>query len=104
MPLFLIIDQPLGLGAIFAALFFIGPTTNTALVTAEMGVTPVHMQGRVSSARGLVAGLAAPLGASLIGVSLQHLGRTASILALTTFMLLLAGIAAASRAIRGTAR
>jgi predicted MFS family arabinose efflux permease len=100
IPLFLIIDQPIGLGAIFAALFFIGPTGNTALVTAEMAVTPEHMQGRVSSARGFVAGLAAPLGASLIGLSLQHLGRTTSILALATFMLLLAGIVATSRAIR----
>ncbi|GAB3767703.1 MFS transporter [Microlunatus parietis] len=104
IPLFLITSHPVGLGLIFAALFFIGPTGTTALVTAQMANTTEQMQGRASSARSLIAGLAAPAGAALIGLALQHFDRTASILALCASMLLLAVLAAASRVLRDQSR
>lgn len=56
--------------------------------------------GRVSSARGFFSGLAAPIGAGLIGYSLDHFGFTASVIALTTWMLLMAATAVFNPAIR----
>jgi hypothetical protein len=59
-------------------------------------VTPDHLQGRASSARGFIAGLAAPLGAAMIGIVLDHAGRPIAIILLCGITLLLAAFAVAT--------
>jgi hypothetical protein len=54
----------------------------------------------VSSARGLLAGLAGPIGLGLTGVSLDQLGVPLTVAALAGWMLLMTCVAAFSRAIR----
>jgi MFS family permease len=90
---FAVVHNAYAMGALFAGMFFIGPTGGTAAVTAQMGRTPEDMQGRVAAARTFCTGLAAPIGTALIGVSLGTFGDTASILVLAGFMGLLALIA-----------
>lgn len=104
IPLLLVLDHPVWIGAVFSVLFFIGPTGNTALMTRQMALTPTDMQGRLSSASGFVAGIAGPAGALGIGFALDLAGRTAAIMSLATFMLALAGLAAVSRAVRTDGR
>jgi MFS family permease len=101
--LFLIIHNTYALGLLIALMCLAGPIGSTAVTTRQMAVTPDEMQGRASSARGFLAGLAGPLGAGLIGYSLERAGFTVSIVGLTVWLLVLAAIAFGSRAIRSEA-
>lgn len=91
---FTVVHNAFAMGTLMAGMFFFGPTGGTAAVTAQMGRTPEHMQGRVAAARGFCTAAAAPIGTVLIGVGIGAVGTTTSILALAAFMGLLALIAA----------
>lgn len=103
IPLLVFVANPYVVGGLIAAMFVIGPTGSTALTSRQMALTPEEFQGRASSARGFMAGLAAPIGIGLAGLCLDQLGRTASILALTGWMIAMTLLAALSRAIRAEA-
>ena len=100
VPMFLIVHSTYAIGVMIAVMCMMGPTGTTAVLNRQMALTPEELQGRASSARGLLAGLAAPLGAGLIGYSLDYAGLTVSVVALTVWLLVLATIAVASSAIR----
>jgi Na+/melibiose symporter-like transporter len=91
---FTVVHNAYAMGALMAGMFFIGPTGGTAAVTSQMGHTPEDMQGRVAAARGFCTGLAAPIGAAFIGVSLGAIGDATSILVLAGLMALFALVAA----------
>lgn len=100
VPLFAFVHDTYAMGAIFAVMFVLGPTGTAAVVSRQLTLTPDELQGRVSSARGLLAGLAGPIGLGLAGVSVDHLGVPLTVAALTGWLLLMTCVAACSRAIR----
>jgi MFS family permease len=100
IPQFAWVHNVYALGAILAVMLLMGPAGSTAVITSQMAITPEDMQGRASSARGFCTGLAAPAGTALIGYALVQLGLTASVLALTTSLVLMAAIASTSPSLR----
>jgi MFS family permease len=100
VPLFAFVHDTYAMGAIFAVMFMLGPTGSAAVVSRQLTLTPDELQGRVSSARGLLAGLAGPIGIGLTGVSVDHLGVPLTVAALAGWLLLMTCVAAFSRSIR----
>lgn len=100
VPLLAFVHNTYAMGAIFAVMFLLGPTGNAAVVSRQLTLTPDELQGRVSSARGLFAGLAGPIGIAAMGVSIDYLGVTASVVGLAGWLAVMVAIAATSRAIR----
>jgi MFS family permease len=96
----LVASDPVFVGGLLAVMCLMGPTGSTAVATRQMALTPDSLQGRASSARGFLAGLAGPVGAGLIGVSYEQLGLVPSVAMLSCWLLAMAVIAGASRAIR----
>lgn len=100
IPVLLAVRDVYAVGAVIGAMFVLGPSGTTAVMTRRMALTPENLQGRVSSASSFCVGLAAPLGTVAIGFTLAHLGLTPCIVALTGWMALLAVIAVASSSLR----
>jgi MFS family permease len=100
VPMFLVLDNTYAIGGLIALMCLIGPTGSTAVASRQMALTPEELQGRASSARGFLAGLAGPVGAGLVGASLDLAGLGVSILGLTAWLLVMAAIAFASKAVR----
>ncbi|GAB3413067.1 MFS transporter [Flindersiella endophytica] len=100
VPLFAFVHETYAMGAIFAVMFLLGPTGNAAVVSRQLTLTPDELQGRVSSARGLLAGLAGPIGAGLAGVSVDRFGLPATVAALCGWLLVMLCVAGGSRAVR----
>lgn len=100
LPLFLLAPNAYVIGALIAAMFFMGPTGSTAVSTGQMQRTPDELQGRVASARGFCAGVAGPIGPALIGLTLSISGAGLSIAALTALMLSLTVVALFSSALK----
>ena len=93
--------DPYAIGALVGLMFLMGPTGTTAVRARQIALTPKQLQGRVSSARGLCTGLAAPLGTGAIGVVLQQLGVKTAVLALIAWLALMATIAIMSSSVKG---
>ena len=100
MPLVAVVSSPYLLGAVFAAMAFVGPAWNVVIGSYQLSITPDRLLGRISSAEVLVAYGAIPLGSLAAGVLLESIGPTKTVVGLSAFMLLLAVSATASRAIR----
>ncbi len=90
------------LGLAYAAMWFIGPLWNVALATYQLAITPDHLQGRVLGAVSMIAFGAVPIGSLVGGYLLDAVGPGSSALILTGWMVLLAGAATLSRAVRDT--
>jgi predicted MFS family arabinose efflux permease len=96
-----VVDNPYVLGALFAAMAFVGPAWNVVIGAYQLTLTPEHLLGRVSSAELVVAYGAIPLGSLAAGFLLEGIGSTSTALAVAALMLVLALLATASPAIRG---
>lgn len=100
VPMVLLADSPLVLGAVYALMCFVGPVWNVAISAYQLAVTPDELQGRVLGAAGMVAFGAVPLGSLLSGFALAWIGATATVWVLSAWMLVLAVLATASKAVR----
>ncbi|GAB7039636.1 MFS transporter [Catenuloplanes niger JCM 9533] len=103
LPLYLVTDAPLWLGAIGAATAFAGPLWNVVIVGYFALLVPNHLQGRVTSASKTLSWGAMPLGSLAGGVLLSAVGAGGAIVALAGVMLVTAVAATASPAVRGGA-
>lgn len=99
-PLFSIAPNPLLLGAIDAALFFLFPIYMTALSTYRLTAIPDRLRGRVSSSTRLVTIAGVSIGQTLTGVLLQEVGPHRAVAVLATGLLLVAAATSLSRPIR----
>jgi MFS family permease len=96
IPLLLLVHDVYAVGGLIGAMFLLGPTGSTAVTIRRMAITPDDLQGRVNSASGLCAGIAAPAGTVAIGYALAHYGLTVAVLTLAGWMAALALVAASS--------
>lgn len=78
------------LGAMLGCRLLVTPAANTVLIAHQIQATPDELQGRVSAAGYLIAGLAAPLGPIAAGVLLTATGPVTTLVMLAAFA---AGIA-----------
>lgn len=90
------------LGAAYAAMWFVGPLWNVALATYQLTITPDHLQGRVLAAVAMIAFGAVPIGSVVGGYLLDAFDPDTAALILTGWMVVLAGAATLSRAVRHT--
>jgi MFS family permease len=90
LPLLLLADNAILLGLIVAAAELITPVTNSIVVSYRIGLTPDRLQGRVQAASTLISFSAGWTGPLVVGFMLQNTGSSATILALTGWLLLLA--------------
>jgi predicted MFS family arabinose efflux permease len=100
VPLLAIIEEPLLLGAIYGAMFFLHPTWDASVGTYRLLITPDRLQGRVQSVNILLAAGAVPLASLAIGLLIEAVGTTKAVLALAALMGLVAVCAVLSRAVR----
>ena len=100
LPLMLVAPGPLSLGAIFAAMAFVGPVWNVAIGAYQLTITPDRLLGRVTSAETLLAYGALPLGSLTAGLLLEMTGTRGATLALAAGMLVVALAATLSTSIR----
>ncbi|HWF51227.1 MAG TPA: MFS transporter [Solirubrobacteraceae bacterium] len=90
VPLLLVFHNALLLGLVLATAELITPVSNSIVVSFRVGLAPDRLQGRVQAAATLItfsAGWAGPL---VVGLLLENAGLTATVLALTGWVLLLA--------------
>jgi Na+/melibiose symporter-like transporter len=88
------------LGAIYGGMFVLHPTWDASVGTYRLLITPDRLQGRVQSVNTLLSAAAVPLAVLVIGVLLEAVGSTATVVGLAALMALVAACALASRAVR----
>ena len=74
LPLYAIAPNPLVLGILSAASFFVGPIYNVVQFSYRSAIIPDELQGRVNSVFRLIAFGGQPLGLALTGVLIQKIG------------------------------
>ncbi|MBB5857459.1 MFS transporter [Amycolatopsis umgeniensis] len=100
VPLLVVVDHPLLLGAVFGAMAFVGPLWNVGISAYQLAITPDHLQGRVLAAAGMIAFGAVPLGSLIGGYLLGWVGATSTVWLLTLWMGALALTTVISPAVR----
>lgn len=100
IPLLLVAHEALLLGAIVALAELITPVTNSIVVSFRVALAPDRLQGRVQAASTLISFSAGWLGPLAVGLLLQAAGESATVLVLTGWALVVAGVATGSRAFR----
>jgi predicted MFS family arabinose efflux permease len=100
LPLLLLAHNAILLGLIVAAAELITPVTNSIVVSYRVGLAPDRLQGRVQAASTLISFAAGWTGPLVVGFMLQNAGATATILALTGWVLLLSAGATITPAFR----
>jgi transmembrane secretion effector len=85
---------------IYGAMFFLHPTWNAVVGAYRLRMTPDEMQGRVQSVATLLSLGSVPFAALLAGFLLEGAGSTPTVLALSGVMVVVAGAAITSPAIR----
>lgn len=104
LPLMLLTTEPYALGAVFAAMAFVGPLWNVVLGAYVYALVPAGLLGRVTSAETLVAYGAMPLGSLGAGFLLESLGSDGALAVLAAAMLAVALAASVAPAIRRAPR
>ncbi|HEU4449405.1 MAG TPA: MFS transporter [Gaiellaceae bacterium] len=104
LPFMLLTENPYVLGALFAAMAFVGPLWNVVLGAYTYALVPAGLLGRVTSADTLVAYGAMPLGSLGVGFLLEALGGDGALAVLAAAMLAVALAASVTPAIRGAPR
>jgi predicted MFS family arabinose efflux permease len=104
LPLMLLTGNPYALGAVFAAMAFVGPLWNVVLGAYTYALVPARLLGRVTSADTLLAYGAIPLGSLGVGFLLELLGGDGALAVLSSAMLVVALAAAVTPAIRRAPR
>lgn len=100
VPLLAIADEPLLLGPIYGAMFFLHPTWDASVGTYRLLITPDRLQGRVQSVNILLSVGAVPLASLAIGVLIEAVGSTDAVLTLAAVMAAVALWAVFSRAVK----
>ncbi|MEU2665525.1 MFS transporter [Micromonospora sp. AMSO12t] len=100
LPVFAVLTEPVLVALLFAAVAFVGPVWNVAVVAARVAATPDELQGRVTTASKLASYGAIPLGSLVAGWVIEMTGATWTAVAISVAMVLLAVLATASPAIR----
>ncbi|RSM52817.1 MFS transporter [Actinoplanes sp. ATCC 53533] len=100
LPLFLLAEDPLRIGAIGAATAFIGPLWNVVIVSYTALLVPNELLGRVSSAAMTLSWGVMPIGSLGAGLVLTIAGPTGAVLVLAGIMLVTAIGATISPAVR----
>lgn len=90
LPLLLLPDEPLLVGAVGAASAFVGPLWNVVIGTYFLDIVPGHLLGRVRAASTLLSAGALPLGSLAGGFLLEWYGATTTIWTLAAAMLAIA--------------
>jgi MFS family permease len=72
-PVSVLISSGYLMGVLLAAMAFLAPTTNTAIDTYQLLVTPDELRGRLSGVMGVAGGIAAAVGPALGGALLEVL-------------------------------
>jgi predicted MFS family arabinose efflux permease len=99
MPLVMVLlstDDPLLLGLVIGAIEFFAPLTNAVVQGLRIAVAPDRLQGRVQAAAMLVSQSAAWLGPLAVGVALEQLGDSVTIIVLAGWVALAVTCAAFS--------
>ena len=104
LPLMLLTGNPYALGAVFAAMVFVGPLWNVVLGAYTYALVPARLLGRVTSADTLLAYGAIPLGSLGVGFLLELLGGDGALAVLSSAMLVVALAASVTPAIRRAPR
>ena len=104
LPLLLITRTPLLLGVIYGAMFVAYPTWSAVHWAYFAALVPDRLQGRIQSIATLLSLGPIPIGVLLVGVTLQWLGSTPTVLLLFAGMLLASVIALTSKEIRTAPR
>lgn len=94
------LPEPILLGLITAALFFIVPFYNAVYIGYRLALTPDALRGRVNSVARLIAFGFSPLGLALTGISLQYAGARITVLLVVGVQAFLALVAMLNGAIR----
>jgi predicted MFS family arabinose efflux permease len=100
VPGMLVTQSPYVLGALYAAMAFVGPAWNVVIGAYQLAITPDRLVARVSSVETLVAYGAIPLGSLAGGLLTESLGGVTAIAVLAGWMGFLALAAAAAPSIR----
>jgi predicted MFS family arabinose efflux permease len=104
LPLMLLTGNPYALGAVFAAMVFVGPLWNVVLGAYTYALVPAGLLGRVTSADTLLAYGAIPLGSLGVGFLLELVGGDGALAVLSSAMLVVALAASVTPAIRRAPR
>lgn len=79
-PLAIFIENSYLMGALLAAMVFLGPTASTAIGTYQLLLTPDELRGRMSSVMGVLIGSAAAVGPAVGGFLMEALSHIDAIL------------------------
>ena len=99
-PLYLVAPNVWLLGAVFSAMYLLGPIYNVVQFSYRVALIPDALQGRVNSVFRLLAFGFLPLGAALCGVLLEHAGTGGTVAFFGVAYVALAAWAACSRPVR----
>jgi MFS family permease len=83
-PIAIFIGNGYLMGALFASMAFLVPTTNTTIQTYQLLLTPNELRGRMSGVMGMVTGVAAVVGPALGGALMEVVPGTHTILLCAT--------------------
>ena len=86
LPLYAIAPNPLVLGVLSAASFFMGPVYNVVQFSYRSAIIPDELQGRVNSVFRLIAFGGQPLGLALTGIFIQKIGAIQTVFICTLSM------------------
>jgi predicted MFS family arabinose efflux permease len=100
VPLIAVLASPYALGAVFAAMAFVGAAWNVVLNTFFYNLVPDALIGRVAGVGSLLSFGTLPLGSLAAGLLLQTAGPVTSTLVLAGLMLMVALAATLSPSVR----
>lgn len=100
IPLMAINQNPYVLGALLAVPMVLAPSANTIILSLQVVLTPDHMQGRVSAGGEFISNVAAPLAPLAGGFLVTTLSAPTALILVGAVMVLVAGLATASRTMR----
>lgn len=95
-----LMPTPLWLGAAAGASQLIGPLFNITVQAYRYALVPDRLQARTQSAARMISWGTIPLAPLVAGILLEGVGSTGTLLALTVFMLAVAGTATVSPTVR----
>jgi MFS family permease len=99
-PLYAVAPNPTALGVVAAVESLVAPVYAVAMSTYRMAITPDELRGRVSSAKSTLTTGALSLGTLLSGMLITALGADRVVLLLSGWMVVLAVLTSANKAVR----
>ena len=100
VPLLIVVPGPVAPGLVYGAMFFFHPLWNRTVAAARISLTPERLQGRVWSIATVLSLGPLPVAALTVGIMLEVVGPTSTVLTLTVVMLAVALAAWASSGVK----